>query len=205
MWNGHDFNLRATHQALRCLPPRMGVSMVKITVSGHPGSGTSTLVSGLMDHFGWTSLNGGEVFRQEARRRGLSLAEFGELCKTDLEVDRQLDALLQERMSLNDAEDIVESRLSGWWAYKLGLDCVRLWLEVDDQERANRVVAREQCTLEEALHANEMRTAVDAERFMELYGLLPEQREPYTIVLDATTLSREQVLSAVIQKLEASL
>jgi cytidylate kinase len=108
-------------------------------------------------------------------------------------------------MSLNNAEDIVESRLSGWWAYKLDLNCVRLWLEVDDQERANRVVAREQCTLEEALHANEMRTAVDAERFMELYGLLPEQREPYTIVLDATTLSREQVLSAVIQKLEASL
>ncbi|RJU98779.1 MAG: hypothetical protein DWC04_02625 [Candidatus Poseidoniales archaeon] len=205
MWNGHDLNLRAAHQTLRCLPPRMGVNMVKITVSGHPGSGTSTLVNGLMEHFGWTSLNGGEVFREEARRRGLSLAEFGDLCKTDLEVDRQLDALLQERMSLDGAEDIVESRLSGWWAYKLNLDCVRLWLEVDDQERANRVVAREHCTLEEALHANEMRTAVDAERFMELYGLLPEQREPYTIVLDATTLSREEVLSAVIEKLEASL
>ena len=42
---------------------------MKITVSGHPGSGTSTLVKGLMSHFNWKSLNGGDVFRQEAARR----------------------------------------------------------------------------------------------------------------------------------------
>lgn len=182
----------------------MGVSMVRITVSGHPGSGTSTLVSGLMAHFNWTSLNGGDVFRGEARRRGLTLAEFGELCKTDLEVDRQLDAHLQDRMTSEGTEDIIESRLSGWWAYKLELDCVRLWIDVNDEERARRVVGREQCTAEEALAANTKRTAVDAERFMELYGLLPEQREPYTIVLDATNLSREEVLAATINILEAT-
>ena len=156
-----------------------------------------------MEHFNWTSLNGGDVFRTEAKRQGLSLAEFGQLCTEDLEVDRKLDALLQEQMSDEGSKEIVESRLAGWWAYKLGLDCVRLWLEVDSEERARRVVAREQCTLEEALEANEKRTAVDATRFMELYGLLPEQREPYTIVLDGTNLSREQILAAVIEILEA--
>ena len=156
-----------------------------------------------MEHFNWTSLNGGDVFRTEAKRQGLSLAEFGQLCTEDLEVDRKLDALLQEQMSDEGSNEIVESRLAGWWAYKLDLDCVRLWLEVDSEERARRVVAREQCTLEEALEANEKRTAVDATRFMELYGLLPEQREPYTIVLDGTNLSREQILAAVIEILEA--
>ena len=180
----------------------MGVSMVKITVSGHPGSGTSTLVSGLKEHYGWASINGGDVFRAEAKRRGMSLQDFGELCKTDLDVDRELDALLRERMSAEGAEDIVESRLAGWWAYKLNLECTRLWLEVEDLERARRVVAREQCTLEEALEANTKRTAADAERFMELYGLLPEQREPYTTVLDATNLGSEEVLAAVISILE---
>ncbi len=156
-----------------------------------------------MEHFNWTSLNGGDVFRTEAKRQGLSLAEFGQLCTEDLEVDRKLDALLQEQMSDKGSNEIVESRLAGWWAYKLDLDCVRLWLEVDSEERARRVVAREQCTLEEALEANEKRTAVDATRFIELYGLLPEQREPYTIVLDGTNLSREQILAAVIEILEA--
>ena len=50
------------------------VNMVKVTVSGHPGSGTSTLVNGLMTRFGWTSLNGGDVFREEAKRRGIVIA-----------------------------------------------------------------------------------------------------------------------------------
>ena len=178
--------------------------MTRITVSGHPGSGTSTLVNGLVKHFGWTSLNGGDVFRNEAVRREMSLQDFGELCKQDLEVDRALDKLLQEKM-LADSADIVESRLAGWWAYRLDIPCVRLWLEVDEHERAKRVSNREGSSIEAALLANQKRSAVDAERFMELYQLLPEQREPYTTLLDATNLGSEQVLAAAIEILEESL
>jgi cytidylate kinase len=53
--------------------------MVKITVSGHPGSGTSTLVSKLVQSYNWTSLNGGDVFRSEAKKRGMTLADYAEL------------------------------------------------------------------------------------------------------------------------------
>tara|TARA_B110000444_G_scaffold261161_1_gene311532 strand:+ start:4152 stop:4700 length:549 start_codon:yes stop_codon:yes gene_type:complete len=179
----------------------VGVDMPRITVSGHPGSGTSTLVKGLVAHFGWTSLNGGDVFRNEAANRNMSLQEFGELCKEDLEVDRALDKLLQEKMLANTA-DIVESRLAGWWAYRLEIPCVRLWLEVDEVERATRVSYREGNSIEQALSENKKRSAVDAERFMELYQLLPEQREPYTSLLDATNLGSEEVLAATITILE---
>ena len=175
--------------------------MLRITVSGHPGSGTSTLVKALMAHYSWTSLNGGDVFRQEAARRGMSLGDFGELCKSDLNVDRELDQLLQQQMQ-DGSSQIVESRLAGWWAYRLEMPCVRLWLDVDETERANRVVGREGGSIEGALEANKKRSSVDAERFMELYQILPEQREPYTTVLDATNLGSEEVLAAVISILE---
>ena len=175
--------------------------MPRITVSGHPGSGTSTLVAGLAKHFGWTSLNGGDVFRSEAARREMNLQEFSELCKSDLEVDRALDKLLQEQM-LENSTDVVESRLAGWWAYRLEIPCVRLWLEVDEQERAKRVSYREGTSIEQALEENKKRSAVDAERFMELYQLLPEQREPYTSLLDATNLGSEEVLASTITILE---
>ncbi len=178
--------------------------MTRITVSGHPGSGTSTLVSGLVKHFGWTSLNGGDIFRNEAARREMSLHDFGILCEQDLEVDRALDKLLQEQM-LSDSADIVESRLAGWWAYRLQIPCVRLWLEVDEHERAKRVANREGNSIEEALIANKQRSNIDAGRFMELYQLLPEQREPYTSLLDATNLGSEEVLAAAIEILEESL
>ena len=175
--------------------------MLRITVSGHPGSGTSTLVKALMAHYSWTSLNGGDVFRQEAARREMSLGEFGELCKSDLNVDRELDKQLQQQMQ-DDSSQIVESRLAGWWAYRLEIPCVRLWLDVDETERAKRVVYREGGSIEDALEANKKRSSVDAERFMELYHILPEQREPYTTVLDATNLGSEEVLAAVISILE---
>ncbi|MDG1551960.1 MAG: AAA family ATPase, partial [Candidatus Poseidonia sp.] len=77
--------------------------MPHITVSGHPGSGTSTLVKALMNRFDWSALNGGDVFREEAKRRGMSLADFGRLCQEELDVDRSLDALLKERMQSDDA------------------------------------------------------------------------------------------------------
>ena len=108
----------------------MGVSMVLVTVSGHPGSGTSTLVKGLAETFGWDTLNGGDVFRGEARRRDLSLHEFEVLCKDDEAVDRSLDALLQDKMVNDTSIQVVESRLAGWWAHRNGLDCLRIWLDV---------------------------------------------------------------------------
>ena len=178
------------------------VSMVNVTVSGHPGSGTSTLVRGLMDRFGWTSLNGGDVFREEAKRRGMSLGDFGELCKNELDVDRSLDELLRQRMQGADAANIVESRLAGWWAHRLELPCLRIWLDVSDEERARRVAEREGLAFEDALEANRARAAVDGERFMLLYDLVPEDPEPYTHVLNATTLNASQILDHVVALLE---
>ena len=178
--------------------------MVKVTVSGHPGSGTSTLVHGLMDRFGWSSLNGGDVFRSEAKRRGMSLADFGELCQNELDVDRSLDELLKQRMQGDEAADIVESRLAGWWAYRLELPCLRIWLDVTDEERARRVASREGLSQAEALMANQQRAVVDGERFRVLYDLAPEDPVPYTHIIDATSLNASQILEHVVGLLEAS-
>jgi cytidylate kinase len=178
--------------------------MLQVTISGHPGSGTSTLVSLLCEAKGWSSLNGGELFRQEAKRRNMTLADFGQLCKEDLEVDRQLDALLKEQMVRTDDEapSVIESRLSGWWAYKLGLATPRIWLEVDDLERAKRVQAREGGDLDSIVDANKQRSKIDEQRFDELYGLLPQQTEPYTHIINASDLNAQEVLASVLHILE---
>ena len=178
--------------------------MVLITISGHPGSGTSTLVKLLSEARGWSSLNGGELFRQEAKRRDMSLAEFGQLCKQNLDVDRELDLLLKDEMLRNDedAPSIVESRLAGWWAYQLNLNIPRIWLNVDERERAKRVQAREGGEIDDILDASRKRASVDAERFLELYNLLPEQKEPYTHILDATSLNPQEVLAQVLEIVE---
>jgi len=182
----------------------MGVSMVHITVSGHPGSGTSTLVQGLADRFGWTTLNGGDIFRSEAKRRGLSLHDFELLCKDDESVDRSLDILLQERMVGDASLHVVESRLAGWWAHRQAIDCLRIWLDVTPEERARRVVTREGLTHEEALAANQLRIELDGARFERMYGLAPEDPTPYTHIIEASTLSAHDILEQVASLLEAT-
>jgi predicted cytidylate kinase len=179
----------------------MGVIMPKITISGHPGSGTSSLVGKLMEHYNWSSVNGGQIFRDEAKNRKLSLAEFGKLCNDDETIDRELDEKLKQY--INDGEiEIVESRLSGWWAYKLNSQCVRLWLNVSDEERANRVVSREGISFEQALQENSERAKIDSQRYMSMYGLNPEDKQPYTHVVDATHIGLDEVFSLTLEILE---
>ncbi len=100
-------------------------------------------MKGICNHFSWNFLNGGQIFRDEAERRELTLSEFGDLCANDFSVDKSLDDILKENMLKNDGPEVIESRLSGWWAYKLNLDCVRLWVDVSEKVRAERVVERE--------------------------------------------------------------
>ena len=118
-------------------------TLLKVTISGPPGSGTSTLVAKIAESRGWRSMNGGDVFREEARSRGLSVEELSSVAKQDSDVDVHLDNLLKKRMSSPDSPEIVESRLSGWWAHKNELECLRVWVSVSDQERARRIQKRE--------------------------------------------------------------
>ncbi|MGB1777855.1 MAG: AAA family ATPase, partial [Candidatus Thalassarchaeaceae archaeon] len=85
--------------------------MLKITVSGPPGSGTSTLVKGICKRTGWKSVNGGDVFRAHAKNAGLTVEEFSKLCRKDLGVDRGLDESLKSLMREDSGPEVIESRL----------------------------------------------------------------------------------------------
>jgi len=176
--------------------------VVHVTISGQPGSGTSTIVKMLEEHFSWTSLNGGQVFRDEAEKRGLDLATFGKLCADDLSVDRMLDSELKSRMIAPGGPQIVESRLAGKWAHDLGIDCVRIWIEVTLEERAKRIVSREGGTVEQRLNEAKTRTEMDQARFSELYGIDMADLQPYSNVIQGDNLDPESVFSEVISILE---
>ena len=179
-----------------------GETLVKITISGHPGSGTSTLVAAICESKEWSSLNGGEIFRQEAKNRNLSLTDFGKMCSEDLSIDQSLDEILKSRMSDSNGPEVMESRLSGWWAHLLELDCVRLWIDVNESVRAERVVSREGISLENAILNNKNRSEIDLARYQELYGLNPEDSTPYTHVIDASGLTKAEVLDSALEILE---
>ena len=160
-------------------------TLLKVTISGPPGSGTSTLVSRIASSRGWSSLNGGDVFREEARTRGLTVEQLSSDAKEDLDVDRSLDSLLQQRMASHDSPEIIESRLSGWWAHKNSLNCLRVWVNVSEQERAKRIQKREGGDFGDCLRKSQNRQRDDMERYSILYGINLDDMSPYNLVVDA--------------------
>lgn len=171
--------------------------LLKVTISGPPGSGTSTLVSKIAESRGWSSLNGGDVFREEAKSRGLSVEELSSEAKEDLDIDRSLDSLLQKRMSSSESPEIVESRLSGWWAHKNNLKCLRVWINVSEEERALRVQKREGGTFAESLKKSQNRQKDDMDRYSVLYGIDLDVMSPYNLVIDADDKDELEVFEEV--------
>ena len=178
-----------------------GSPLLRVTISGPPGSGTSTLVSKLEDSLGWCSINGGDIFREEAKNRGISVEQLSSEAIGDLEVDRNLDSLLRERMSSREAPEIVESRLSGWWAHNLGLDCLRVWIAVSNEERARRIQKREGGDFGDCLARSQSRQQDDKDRYMLLYGIDLDDLKPYNLVIDADEKDEDEVFSIVSSSL----
>ena len=176
-------------------------TLLKVTISGPPGSGTSTLVSRIASSRDWSSLNGGDVFREEARTKGLTVEQLSSEAKEDLDVDRSLDLLLQKMMSSNDSPEIVESRLSGWWAHKNNLDCLRVWVNVSEQERARRIQKREGGDLEDCLRKSQKRQRDDMERYSILYDINLDDMSPYNLVIDADEKDELEVFREVDSEL----
>ena len=183
-----------------------GVDLVAIvTISGHPGSGTSTLVDGLCESLNWGKLNGGQVFRDMANQREMTLEEFGQFCIQDESVDKELDDLLSQTMQSEDSPEIVESRLAGWWAHKNGVQCARVWIEVSEHVRAARVVNREGGSIDDQLNLIKERMELDGKRYERFYGIDIESREPYTCIIQSDNMGAEEVLSGVLEHMEGYL
>src|SRR5512137_1450267 len=67
-------------------------TLMRITVSGLPGSGTTSLSRYLAERHGFSLISAGEVFRQLAKEHAMELADFGRLAEDDPSYDRMIDA-----------------------------------------------------------------------------------------------------------------
>ena len=103
-----------------------------ITISGLPGSGTTTVSRLVAEALGLERVPGGEVFRQLAVESGMTLAEFGLHAQDHPEIDVELDRRLTARA--REGGCVIESRLAGWNTARAGLPAVRVWVDCDEDE-----------------------------------------------------------------------
>jgi cytidylate kinase len=173
-----------------------------VTISGLPGSGTTTVSRLVAEALGLDRLPGGEVFRQMAAEAGMTLAEFGVHAQDHPAIDRELDDRLEARAA--EGGCVIESRLAGWLVTRAGLTAVRVWVDCDDDVRAARVAARDGSTIAEARADNAARSALERTRYQAVYGIDLDDRSTYDLVLDSSAAPAEQLADAIVARARAT-
>ena len=166
---------------------------MRITVSGPPGSGTTSLSKHLSEKFSFRLISAGEVFRALAVERGMSLIEFGELCERDPSVDQLIDERQKETGEAGD-NIIIEGRLAGHMIENADL---RIWIAASAECRTQRIADRESVDFEASKAETIAREHSEAERYRKYYGIEINDLSIYVLVINSEKWGVEELAAVV--------
>lgn len=145
-----------------------------IAISGPPGAGRSTLLKNIkpiVEAMGWETFSGGDWSRQYAIEQGKHAAEdVTHHFATDVseDIDHQIDLALRDKLSNVESHVAVESWIAGW--NMKGLPHVlKVLLMCDDALRIDRVVNRDNLSVDEAKKHLKDREEANLNKWSKMY------------------------------------
>ncbi|MBU0598335.1 cytidylate kinase family protein [Patescibacteria group bacterium] len=185
-----------------------------ISLSGKPGSGKSTVAKKLAKDLGYERYYMGRMFREAAKKRGLSLLEFLKWAETDERGDKEFDKIVTQ---LGQTKDnlVIESRTAFHFiphSLKIFLDikeeegAKRIWLSLQVQGQQTRNEDKNLKSYEDVLKSIKDRIRSETVRYQNIYGLNIFNKGHYDLFLDTTHLDKDkeykQVYKFVQERLE---
>lgn len=167
---------------------------MKITISGPPGSGKSTLSKIISARLGLELVSMGDIFRKCAQDRCMSLDEFGLIAKCNEKIDRELD-MMQRKIAHEKDNILIEGRLSGFF---VDAD-LKVWLRAPLEIRAQRIANRECKSVARALEETSEREECERERYLNYYNIDVGDLSVYDIVIDSRKWSAQEI-SEIVEK-----
>ncbi|MBI2134455.1 cytidylate kinase family protein [Candidatus Woesearchaeota archaeon] len=171
-----------------------------ITISGKAGSGKSTVAKELAKRLHLKHYSIGDLMRQMAKERNISLLELGKIAEKDKSIDNELD---DRQMKLRTEDDfVIDGRLT---AYFIPNADVKIFLECEDRVRAERILKDERKdeknrNIHEVISKIREREASERKRYRQYYGIDYYDEEMYNIVIDTTSLSVKEVADRIIKQ-----
>ena len=169
-----------------------------ITVSGPPGCGATTLCEGLSESLDCGYVSGGDIFRELAEERGMSLSQLIAKADESDEIDRALDRRLRtiaEQWGTANKAFVLESRLAGWLAGNRA--DLRIWLDAPEEVRVERTADREEMGAE-----MRVREVSEAGRYESYYGIDVSDQSFYDLRVNTARWSPEALLEIVLTAVE---
>lgn len=163
-----------------------------ITISGAPGTGTSTLARSLSQELKLRWVNSGELFRKIASEKNITVREMNRLAEKGPEIDYLIDDA--QKALAKEGGGIFEGRLSG---HLLPAD-LKILLKTDLRTRAERIAKREAKLTEDAMHETRIREESEARRYKMYYNIDLSDFSAYDLVLDSGKFDEAATLTIVL-------
>lgn len=167
---------------------------MRITISGLPGSGTTSLGKALSAELGFTFISAGEVFRACAKERNMDLGAFGRLAESDPSIDHLIDER-QKEIGMSSDNIIIEGRLAGRMVENADL---RIWLTASPECRSKRIADRDIQDGDTATAVTIERERSEAQRYRSYYGIEIGDLSCYDMVLSSERFGRASLVFIVI-------
>ena len=162
---------------------------MRITISGTPGSGKTTIAKKLASILGYRYYSVGELKRNIARLLGITIDELNK----KENIDRIVDAFISRLVSRDNL--VIDGRMAPILVKK----SIKIWLYTNPdiaEKRIKRVILK----IKSRKTVND-RYNEDIERFKQLYGVdLRDVR--YDLSIDTTDLLVEEVLEKILKHLK---
>ncbi len=165
-----------------------------ITISGHSGSGKSTIGKRIAKKLRYNFYSMGDLRGKMAMDRGITIDELNEIGKKEAWTDNQVDEY-QKELGKKEDNFIIDSRLG----FHFIPHAISIFLKVDPKESAKRIFANQREdeekkeTVEEVKEMLEQREKNDKQRYLKYYNVNYLDMKNYDIVIDTTKLSIEEV------------
>lgn len=168
-----------------------------ITIGGPHGTGKSTYAKIIAKEFNLRYVSAGQLFRDLARERGISLEELSKQAAENEEIDRLIDGRSAAEAAKGNV--VIEGQLAAWMAKDIA--DIRIYVKAPDEVRIARIAHRDHTDYEVARRQTLERERIQRERFRRYYGIDMDDTSLYNIVINTGNRSVESTTAELIPKI----
>ncbi|MEI6731618.1 MAG: nucleoside monophosphate kinase [archaeon] len=174
-----------------------------VTIAGDPGAGKSTIAKAIAEKYGLKRYSAGDLMRQIAQEKGISLMELMNLAEKDASIDRAVD---KKTIMLGKKEDnfILDSRIG----FHFIPESIKVFVKVDPDKSAERVLAdickggrtgeKENKTLQQVKKSLIARQKSESLRYKKYYGINNLAVTNYDLIIDTSDLSMDEEIAQTL-------